>query len=330
LSEFSGELNKLQQISKALERATFHVTGEVGRNPLEVFPDPKTAQRRADVVWNPNLSEEQEQRFRADMGEIGPGITTDIGPAEVGFENHRYPNWGYIAILEGGQPHKMIAQLRIIRDPGRDLLPIAIWQTASADRKIGDDEIKFMAKYLGCDISEVGETELDVAEQILRHEADFEVMIPGLNKMPTDEVYQSAKGSLMDPYFIGKFLNPSPEDPNDTAQVYVQLMGVKAGSDRYTQASNADKMRQVIEFLDSDDPLPRVGFVTSATYQPSNVISAHLVAQETGVNVQVLSYGTERLAQVRGIEPEQPALHQLGGEAYKTAELLAELPDSGE
>src|ERR1039458_2814685 len=109
-------------------------------------------------------------------------------------------------------------------------------------------------------------------------------------------------------------------------------MGVKRiyeeeGSTQYTQASNGAKIRQVIAFRDVDDPLPKIGLVTSATYQPSNVISANMVAQVTGANVQVLSYGTETLAKVRGTQPEQSALIQLGGEAYKTAVLLAELPD---
>ncbi|MDB5166334.1 MAG: hypothetical protein JWM37_406 [Candidatus Saccharibacteria bacterium] len=318
MGEFTGEHDQLLQIEQALERATLAVTGEEGHDPLEVFPNPATAERRADVAWDPRLTEDQEQAFRSSMAEIGPGRPTDIGPAEVGFGNI-----DYVAVLEGGQPHKMVAQLQVVRAHGRDLMPGMIVQTASADRTIGANERAFMAGHLGCEESEVADTELGVAEQILRHEADFEAVG---SEATLEDAYVAGEVSLMDAIHIGNFIHPDPESPSDGTRVNVILVGVKRvyaddGSGQYSQASNADKISQALNFSTFQR---NIGFVTSSTYQPSNVISARQVAFDTSSNVQVLSYGTETLARVKVAQPEQPSLAQLGGEAFKTALLLTE------
>src|SRR6185437_5058995 len=107
-------------------------------------------------------------------------------------------------------------------------------------------------------------------------------------EMPTQALYDEARGSLMEPYFIGNFLNPNPKVPSDITPVNIFLVGVKRVYDqpdpsKYSQASNADKIMQVI--ADRSSYRKSYGFVTSATYQPSNVITANNVSEETGTNV---------------------------------------------
>jgi hypothetical protein len=75
-----------------------------------------------------------------------------------------------------------------------------------------------------------------------------------------------------------------------------------------------------------------IGFVTSATYQPSRETDAVRtmleIERESGSrNIGVITYGTIELADVKGEHPTQPALGQLAGEAHKAAVEVSALRD---
>jgi hypothetical protein len=287
----------VRNIQIAIEKATEIVAGGPGANPLEVFPDPADKERRADVVWGEDLSEAQQEAFRGVMAELGPGRTHNVGPNELGLEHDNY-----VALFEGGQPHKMIAQLDMIDKPDDGhSRPYSLVVSASTGRKLGDAEKSGAAKLLGIEVEEVADTEYGVAEQIIKLRDGF----------TAPEIYNHTDGQGYSLEYAGR-LNGTP----------VTLMGIDripTEGDRYRQLSNQEKMEIVAENNS------HVAFVTSATYQPSNQIAAakaEAAITPFRTDIHVCTYGTEELARVKNTEPVEPQIAQLGAEAFKTAKLL--------
>lgn len=282
--------NEQDHMRDSLQRATEAVTGDPHADPFEVFPNPGEKERRADIVWGDDLNEVQQQGLRAAMAELGPGRAHNIGPVEQGLTDGNY-----VALTEGGQPHKMIAQINVLLESSER--PATYIISGSPDRSLGEAERAIGADLLGIDSEEVADNELSMAEQIVRSYG--EEFIPE----ETADIEDTEDFTLKQ---IGSF-NGRP----------VLLMGIKRmyGEDggRYRQLSN-DKKIQLAHQINGQT----VAFVTSATYAPSNTVSA----EKSGVDATVLSYGTHELAQVKGEEPAEPSIAQLGAEAYKTAKLL--------
>lgn len=151
-----------QRLRNNLALAVEAVSGDINANPLKVFPAKGKAERRADIGFDSTkLTTVQEQAFRFAMSELGPGRELNHEPAEVGLAS------GYSALLEGGQAHKMIAELNIITES--DILPGAIILSADAERQIPDAEKELTSKVMKLDENEVGETEYQIARQVLEN-----------------------------------------------------------------------------------------------------------------------------------------------------------------
>jgi hypothetical protein len=291
------EHENIRNIQIAIEKATEIVAGGPGANPLEVFPDPADKERRADVVWGEDLTEAQQEAFRGVMAELGPGRKHNVGPNELGLEHDNY-----IALFEGGQPHKMIAQLDMIDklEEGHNR-PHAMVISASKGRSLGEAERIGAAKLLGLKPEEVSDTEYGVARQIIKRRSGY----------TPEEVYNHKEGEGYSLMYAGR-INGTP----------VTMMGIDripTEGGRYRQLSNQQKMEIVAENNS------HVAFVTSSTYQPSNQIAAakaEATVTSFRTDIHVCTYGTEELARVKGTEPVEPSIAQLGAEAYKTAKLL--------
>lgn len=300
-----------QHTRNNLALAAEAVSGVIGADPLAVFPAQGKAERRADIEFDStNLTPEQEQAFRKAMSELGPGRESNQTPAEVGLTS------GYTALLEGGQAHKMVAELNIVTDSG--ILPGAIILSADAERKISDSEKEITSKVLVIDKDEVGETEYEIAKQVLKGCQGFvgssEEVLP-FGYTSDGELTHEKAGQFVR---IGEINGV----PVVVMRVDREWYEAEDGSRKFKRINNSDKMKIVAGIESGND----IGFVTSATYLPTIAIDALMASKETGVNVKVPNYGTAELAKVKGEEgPTPPALNQLAGEAHKIAKKLQQL-----
>lgn len=149
------------------------------RNVIELlFKAAKTAVfDNPDVDLSTNLVERREDQspilpYGADelalrdiMFALGVGRQNNLTPSRVGLTE------GYIAIVEGGQGHKMLAELQLILEGP---MPSKIIFMAGS-RVIVDAEKLITAKVLGIEVSEVGSTELEVAKQVAARVSNIEV-----------------------------------------------------------------------------------------------------------------------------------------------------------
>lgn len=292
MSEVNDQSERLRVMQTAIEKAAEITSGCVGADPLEVFPDPSTKERRADVVWGADLTEDEQEAFRGVLSEIGPGRKYNVGPKDSGLQDN-----GYVALFEGGQPHKMIAQLNVVAQDSEQ--PSVYILSGSPERVLGETEKTIGAKLLGIEADQVAGNELAMAEQIVRSQLGFE---PAQNQ---DTETSSTESTKYDLKMIGH-LEGRP----------VQLMAISRQYNEdgsYKQLSNTEKIQTVAK---EGQP---VALVTSATYAPSNEVAV----AKSGVEAVVLTYGTVELAKVKGEPVSEPSIAQLGAEAFKATQLLA-------
>lgn len=284
------QTSEIERIQQALHRATEAI--KPGGDPFEVFPNPRDKERSADIVWGANLSTEQEEGFRAAMAEIGPGRTHNVGAEHWGLEDNNF-----VALTEGGQPHKMIAELNVLLGSDDDhpvaTRPAAYVVSGSPDRDLNETEQAISKALLGV----AGKNEQEVAELAVSTRSEFTPVEPVA-------LHDGIKWSMT---WFGML---------DGRPVY--SMGIKRldpDGEKQPKVTTKEKMEIVSEIVDG---IP-VAFATGATTVPSAEVAAH----DSDVEVFVLSYGIEELAKVKGTDPIPPAINQLGAEAYKTAAFLA-------
>ncbi len=297
MGEFEST-NEIERIKATMIEAAQIASGELDPNPLEIFPAQGKAERRADIKWEDDMGDAQETMFRAYVANLGPGRVESLGPDERGLFDGQYT-----ALTEGGQPHKMIAQLDILQTA--NARPAEYVVSASDGRtKLGDNEVSFTLQYLMGGSSEEGDSvdievpknEFEMAVQIVKAQEGF------VEEDPVD-IINTDTHSLQR---IGT-LNGSP----------VIMMNVKRKYDdegKYKQLNNAQKMQATHAVTGR-----AIAFTTSATYEPTSFVHA----ERSGVPATVLAYGTEKLASVKGdTEVTPPKLEQLGAELYKLAKLV--------
>lgn len=319
----------LDKMAHALAEAVAAVEPENSTtSPLEIFPEP--GERRADTEYS--LPPEQEMAFREAMARLGIGRESNINATEAGLKD------GYIAVIEGGQAHKMIAELNVVLSD-KITRPRRIIITATPDRPIKpveEDKAKereVTASVLGIDNEEVGETELDVAKQVAVHTPNFQPIRP----MYDFTVAYNTEGDLISEGVKdgeGKLSNIGTiiDTPIDILQIDRQYLD----DGKYKVLGSKGIMQFVTNLLDLWGFDSDVGFVTSATYQPSRETDASSVMLEierqgNPRNVGVVTYGTQELAKVKLAKvkkedyPTPVALGQLAGEAHKAARQLEAL-----
>ena len=360
MHEAASHNNEVIRMRQAISRAVEAITGDPNADPLEVFPDPRSKERREDVVFDAdNLTADQESDFRGAMAELGPGREDSIGAQEKGLQE------GYNAVLEGGQIHKFLAELKLVLDD--PVQPRQLVITGSV-RPIPDKEKELTAKLLGIPLDEVGDTEFEVECQAIKLHPKFEPFPEGVKGFlggepgRVDAAYNLE--SNPDEYCIGPRMGSGLSGPDQ----FVELGRIAGGKpviamrvdrfpdpahpddpSKYIQPSNAQKIGFASGFVEDEDIINygrdvvnQVALVTSSTYEPTCTLAAldaedkisesedNLVGNRhayvlNDIDAHVLSYGTVALAEVKGEEPKQPDLNQLAGEAYKTAKMLQEV-----
>ncbi len=288
-------------------------------SPLEVFPEP--GERRADTEFS--LPPHQEKAFREAMARLGIGRETNLSASEVGLKD------GYVAIIEGGQAHKMLAELNVVL-ADKSIRPTAIIVAASPDRVIPEPENdkakekEVTAKVLGIDVENVGANEYDVAMQVAESITIFHKIAKHYHPIGYD-----LEGNVSGDYNSEQF-----KQIGFIGNALVVMLRVDR---KYSEGGKYETLgaRGLIEvvngYLNLRATGGNLGFVTSATYQPSREIDAasamiEIERQGNSRNVGVITYGTQELAKVKKEDyPAPVALGQLAGEAHKAAKQLEAL-----
>jgi hypothetical protein len=308
--ERAGEV--LFNANAALGLAVEVITGHTDEDPLEVFPAPK--ERRADDAGL-ELTGDQEVSLRAAAAELGFGRTTNRGAEQLGLAE------GYAAIIEGGQAHKVVAEIRTVLDD--PVQPGIIFLAASPNRKISmanekdQPEIRSIRHQLGLsEEHEVEETEYSVVRKLLDMLPDF---VPEHEPGLVPFSYDAEDGFKIGSEENGQLLHVGSIFDRSVVMLRIDRHNNADGS--YVQPQTSDVIQIVDSFLGSEDyGVTDIGFVTSSTYQASREVDGVRAMLETGHNVGVITYGTHQLAKVKGEETPSPAsIAQLPGELHKLA-----------
>lgn len=308
----------LNQSKDALQRAVRVVSPEnPDANPLEVFPAPNTLRAEDPGLV---LTPEQETELRFAAAELGFGRATDRRLSE---QNIR----GAHVIIEGGQPHKMLAEAQlVVEDP--DAMPSSIIFSASQKRSITNEAEKQSAEKL---LGRVGDTEYQVAKDVIASLPGFVATNPVIQIGFAYDISNGFKvnGEVINKEQYGQFLQVG-----FVGNVPIILMRIDRedytdnGEPKYrNQPGSADIIKIIdaitnVQFMGS---LP-LAFVTSSTYEASRSVDVVRAGLETGRTVAIASYGTERLARVKGESAPAPApINQLPGELHKLAQQVVKL-----
>ncbi len=320
-------------MQQTLDRATEAVNDDPEKGPLDVFPNPRSKERREDVVFDAdNLTPKQETDFRTAMAELGPGREDDKGldvcrlsneGSEARNPNHDPKKYEWDTALEGGQGHKVKSELELVLE--QEILPAMIVISGSPDRLIGDTEKEITAKVLGIEISKVAGTELGVERQVAECHEEF-VADPEETPLPSDLAQNPDHYGVVPEHIAtdGQFTRIGTIRNIPVVLMRTDRFPDPEGVKDYIPTTNAEKI-SMVRAIQNDEFDRNIVLVTSATYEPSCELEALEAVEKlpVGTTAQVISYGTQRLAKVKGEEEAKPPkLNQLAGTAYKTAEEL--------
>lgn len=301
------------QMDSVLRAAVEVVAPGSDAEVAEVFSQPT---ERRDDDPGLQLTEGQEEALRELAATLGWGRKHDKTPTEQGLQS------GFAAVIEGGQPHKVRAELAVITESEPGVIVVA----GSPNRKVTNDaERQSGAHITGLEVEQVGATEYDVVRQVIATTSGFE----------------AAEEDILPASYDTSAEHAVREDRSGQFRLIGKLAGadvilMRIDREDYVDAEGANKYRyqpgtaEVIGIVDavltaSGDTQSQIGFVTSSTYEPSRTVDAVRAGLATGRQAEVVAYGTERLAAVRGTAPAEGPINQLPAELRKAADNVAAL-----
>ena len=282
------------------------IVGHPDVDPLQVFPKP--GEVRADDEGLA-LDESRATELREKAAELGYGRHADRTMSELGFS-------GAHVVAEGGQVHKVIAEIKMI-DNDTDAAPASI-TLAGGKRLIKPEEVEIAARLLDLPSEEIGRTEYDMVRQAAKR-------LDGFEPLENDEVaefgYDITQGNAMSSEPTGQLVTIGYRRgaPVRVLRIDREDYTDENGKPKYrNQPDTAAVIGLASATLPQGEP---VAFATSATYEASRNVDAARAALVTGRAVGVVSYGTERLATVKGVPvPADGPINQLPGELHRVAE----------
>jgi hypothetical protein len=309
----------LEILSKTKEALNFAVevvspdTPDV--DPLAIFP--AAGERRADDIGLA-LSPDQEHALRGVAAELGFGRESNRTMTELGLS-------GGHAVIEGGQAHKMLAEaLVVVNDCFA--APKSIIISATPFRAIPPAEKTITSQILDIDLDDVGNSEYEVAKQVVNK-------IPGFIQQNEETLPFSY--DIHNDYAVSNEPNGQFTALGNIHGIPVVLLRIDRENYLNEEGKTAYRLQpdtaQVIAIVDrvlkiQDDPETPIAFVSSGTYQPSRDIDGARAALLTRRKVGIPTYGTALLAEVKGEDLPAPGpITQLPGEFNKVALQIAKL-----
>jgi len=280
-------------------------------DPKQVFPKPTEV--RAESPDIPELTDNSRLALLSKASELGFGKAENVTLSEQGFI-------GATVIIEGGQPHKMLAEARMVVDD-EAAQPKSIIFSASSHRELKNEaEIASAQRLFG----RVGKTEYDVAGDVAR-------ALPGFIEYTEPQVLNIAYDINND---FAVIQEPTGQfkvigEVNGTPVVLMQINRRDLGNGKYDrQPGTADVISIVNEVnkANGDDISPLV-HVTSGTYGPSRTIGTALASLSVNRLVGTATYGNDLLSEIKGDTSPVP-INQLPGELHEMAVQAAKLHEA--
>jgi hypothetical protein len=283
--------------------------------PIQAFPKPN--ELRAESPDIPELNDERKATLLGKASELGFGKSESITLSEQGL-------FGAIVILEGGQPHKILAEARMVVED-KAASPKSIIISASPHRELKNAaEIASAERLFG----HAGKTEYDVALDVARALTGFsELAEPKVLNVSYD-VYNNFV-TAQEPTGQFKIVGNIGEAPVILMQINRHDYVDGAGKDKYDmQPGTADVIGIVDAITKADgDGLSQVVHVTSGTYRPSRTLGVALAGLQAERPVGIATYGNDLLNEVKGDNAPAP-ISQLPGELYEMAQQAIKLKEA--
>lgn len=284
---------------------------------LQIFPSP-TERRESDEGLT--LTPGQEASLRKSASELGFDREIDRTASSVGLEP------GYTAFIESGQVHKVLAEIGNCLEDG-SAKPASIIVGGGLRKVDSLDERSIAARLLKLEESEVGATEYDVVRQAI---SSVEGSVPLEQPQVLPYSYDIQNGNEVKEAENGQFLVVG-----HVQGIPVTLMRIdredyeEEGKPKFRkQPDSAGVMKIIDGVLRLSKVESSIGFHTSATYQTSREVDAKRAAIQTGRFCAVPSYGTARLARVKGEPaPSLVAINQIPGELHRIENQLRKLEE---
>ncbi len=316
MTSYEFEKSYGEQVLEASERALARAVAAVSpenpdADPLQVFPAPNEL-RASDQGLN--LTAQQESELRDAAAELGFGRETDLTLSDIGLRDS-------YAIIEGGQPHKVVAEAQLaLQDP--DYAPSVLFFSGSS-RAINSPAEMGSAERLGV----TADNEYEMICNVVRSLPGFvpsphEIILP----LSYDINNQFATGQDTS----GQFVLVGAVGASDIMMMRIDRDDYSdhEGNSKYrNQPDSAAVINIIGDTLASNGDIESpIVLVTSSTYQASRSVDAARVSQQTGRPVGVATYGTAHLAAVKGESTPAPGpINQLPGELHKLAQQVDKL-----
>ena len=280
-------------------------------DPLRAFPKPTEV--RAESPGIPELTDDRKAALLSKANELGFGRAENVTLSEQGFI-------GATVIVEGGQPHKMLAEARMVVDD-ESARPKSIIISASPHRELKNEaEIASAQRLFG----RVGRTEYDVAADVAR-------ALPGFTEYTEPRVLNAAydinNDNAVSQEPTGQFQTVG--EVNGTPVVLMQVSRRDLDGGKYDRQPDTAEVIGIVDEVtkaNGDDASPLV-HVTSGTYRPSRTIAAALAGLSANRLVGVATYGNDLLNEIKGDDAPAP-VNQLPGELYVMAVQAAKLREA--
>lgn len=276
-------------------------------NPIDAFPKP--SQVRSESPDIPELTDERKAALAEKASELGFGRAVNTIISELGFR-------GAVAVLEGGQPHKMLAEARVVfDDKAADHRLIVV--TASPHREIKNEaEIKSAERLIG----RVGKTEYEVAMDIIGSLPGFR---PDREPHVLDASYDIENGFKTAQEPTGQFTIMG--HIGSAPVVIMKIDRRELGGGKYDRQPNAADVLGIVDAITREHGiLAPLVHVTSGTYMPSRKVLGALASLRLNRVVATAAYGNYLLNEIKGENAPAP-IDQLASELHVMAASAAEL-----
>jgi hypothetical protein len=280
-------------------------------DPVQAFPMPTEV--RAESPGIPELTDDGKAALLSKASELGFGRAENVTLSEQGFI-------GATVIVEGGQPHKMLAEARMVVDD-ETAQPKSIIISASPHRELKNEaEIASAQRLFG----RVGRTEYEVAGDVAR-------ALPGFTEYSEPRVLGAAydidnnNAVSQDP--TGQF--QAVGEINGTPVVLMQISRRDLEGGKYDRQPGTAAVIGIVNEVTnaSGDYTSPLVHVTSGTYRPSRTIGAALAGLSANRLVGIATYGNDLLNEIKGEDAPAP-VNQLPGELHEMAVQAAKLHEA--
>jgi len=271
-------------------------------DPIQAFPKP--AEVRAESPEIPELTDEGKAALLFKASELGFGRAENVTLSEQGFI-------GATVIVEGGQPHKMLAEARMVVED-ESAQPKYIIISASPHRVLKNEAEIASAQQL---FGRVGRTEYEVAGDVAR-------ALPGFTEYSEPRVLGAAydindnNAVSQDP--TGQFQTIG--EINGTPVVLMQINRRDLENGKYDKQPGTAAVIGIVNEVtkaSGDETSPLV-HVTSGTYRPSRALGVAQAGIFANRLVGIATYGNDLLNEIKGDNTPAP-VSQLPSELYEMA-----------